>query len=584
MIASRTTDIPSQIQRANQLLEKGQQDSAQLIFDQLAQEEITDTHTLAQFGELAFRLGEKVRAINALSKAVESSPENAAYLDLYAQVLIDIHNYSKSTKLLEKAIHLNPDFHLPYIRLASIYLETYNFQQAIPLLEKAISLKPGEPLTYVYYINALRYTDRHEDALKYAQKLLRLTPNNPANHEILARVLIELGKLDDARAQLEKTLRIDPTYGPAYNSLTDITKFTPESEAIIRQAEAALKLPMRVENRALILFSLGKTYDDCKQWDKAFEHYRQANLLSKPAIEDSTAAAVKRFKKTRKTYNKKFIANTTHLGSDSEIPVFVVGMPRSGTTLIEQIISSHSQGAGAGELTAIDQIEKTICPDESLSDYDKLLRASLTKELIHKHARDYLEVLTKNHTNTNRIVDKMPDNFLYLGLINLLFPNAHIIHAIRNPLDTCLSCYLQPFTYIKWSHDLDWIAARYHMYREFMDYWKEVLPENKIIHMHYEDIIDNPETQIRGLISACDMPWEDQCLQFHKKERAITTASVWQARQPIYQSSRMRWVHYAPFLKALANKLSHFLSDEDFAEFERQGIRIKKKWRLGFRR
>jgi len=571
------TSTHSQLKKAFALLGKNRKADAQLIFDELQPDEISDTDTTAQYGKLALLLGENAHAINSLYKATEAAPDNAGYLDLFAQALIENGNTTRPMELLQRAIQLDPELPGPYLRLAILEMEKLDFKAAVPLLEKAIQLKPGDPLAYAHMVIALRYTDRHEEALKYAQKLLRLVPNNPANHEIMGRVLIELGKQDDAMPHLEKAIRLDRTYGPAYNSLSSIKKFTLDDKKFIDQCEAALQLSMSPVNRSHIHFSLGKIYDDCKLWEQAFEHYRQGNLLSKSAIADNSSVT-KRFNKTRKSYNRKFIDKTRNLGNDSEIPVFVVGMPRSGTTLIEQIVASHPDGAAAGELTAIHNIEMQICPDQLLSSYDKKLHENLTPELIHEYAEGYLQVLRKNREQANRIVDKMPDNFLYLGLINLLFPNAHIIHAVRNPLDTCLSCYFQPFTHIKWAHDLESIADRYRLYRKAMDHWNSTLTAGRITEVRYELLIEDPENQIRQLIDSCGLPWDDQCLSFHEKKRAIVTASVWQARQPLYKSSRKRWSHYGKFLEVLANRLSDYLDDEDIEELQKQGLRISRKW------
>ncbi len=568
----------SQIQDAFEWIEKGKRDQAQMIFNQISHARFPDLETLVNFGILASRLEERVFAINALSKAVETEPDNTTYLDLLAKALIDAGMFEGAKQLLQRAIELKPDFPTPYMRLGAIEVNNQNYVESIPLLEKAMALKPSDPTTYSNILIPLRYTDRHEEALKYAQKLIKLEPKNPENHERLGRVLIEMGRTDEAIKHFEKAIRIDPGFGVAYYSLASNKKFTPEDKAFIRQCEKALQSGMPAEHRSQIHFSMGKYYDDCKQWPKAFEHIRQGNMLRKPGV-NSDKEAFKRFQKVRKTYTRKFIEETRNLGNDSEIPVFVVGMPRSGTTLIEQIIASHPAGAGAGELTEIDRIEKQICPYESLPDYKKQLQDNLTREKIDDYAETYLRVLRHSRENAGRIVDKMPDNFFYLGLINLLFPNARIIHSIRHPLDIGLSCYFQAFTFVYWSYDLEWIAARYRFYREAMDYWKKTLPEGRIVDVHYENLIETPDNETRRLIEACGLPWDDKCLNFHKDKRTITTASVWQARQPIYKSSKKRWSHYAEFLGELANGISDYLSDEDLEELRDHGVKVKKKWR-----
>jgi len=170
----------------------------------------------------------------------------------------------------------------------------------------------------------------------------------------------------------------------------------------------------------------------------------------------------------------------------------------------------------------------------------------------------------------------MPDNFVHLGVINLLFPNATIINAIRNPLDTCLSCYFQSFNEQPWSYDLGWISNRYHFYRKTMGFWKENLPEGRVIDFHYEQLIADPESNMKKLLNAIKLPWDDSCLEFYNNKQSINTASLWQARQPIYSSSIRRWSNYAEHLTPLANELIDFLDDEDIKLFEEKGIKLKK--------
>ncbi|MDH5649193.1 MAG: sulfotransferase, partial [Gammaproteobacteria bacterium] len=294
---------------------------------------------------------------------------------------------------------------------------------------------------------------------------------------------------------------------------------------------------------------------------------------------DQDKVLLNRVRKTRKYYDKELFEKARDLGSESETPIFVVGMPRSGTTLIEQIICSHPQGAAAGELKEIAHIAAQVFPSDSLSDYGKELHNFLNKDTIRQYTDSYLQVLQNNRQHANRIVDKMPDNFFRLGLIKLLFPKAHIIHAIRNPLDTCLSCYFRPFTFVYWTYDLKWIGARYRFYRETMEYWKKILPANTIIDVDYDKLIENPAIQTRRIIESIGLPWDEHCLEFYKEQRAITTESVWQVRQPIYTSSSKRWMNYAPYLDALASELSNYLQPEDIEILKNHGIMTTtRKW------
>ncbi|MDH5712174.1 MAG: sulfotransferase, partial [Gammaproteobacteria bacterium] len=208
---------------------------------------------------------------------------------------------------------------------------------------------------------------------------------------------------------------------------------------------------------------------------------------------------------------------------------------------------------------------------------------TLSKDMLAGYANDYLQVLENMAGNGDavRITDKLPSNYLNLGLIHILFPNARIINVMRNPLDVCLSCYFQAFAYEHDTYDTQWLIRKYHLYRDAIDYWKKLLPEGKILDVQYEDLIVDFELQSRRIIEFCGLSWSDKCLDFHQDSRAIVTASAWQARQPIYTSSRKRWHNYAPYIAELAHGLSGYLDDEDIAELAERGIKVKKKWRLG---
>jgi hypothetical protein len=284
------------------------------------------------------------------------------------------------------------------------------------------------------------------------------------------------------------------------------------------------------------------------------------------------------YQSAKNNYTQSLIQQTDTYGSDSEIPVFVVGMPRSGTTLIEQVIASHPGAAGAGELLDIGKIHAHIClrGENSASGTNE----ALTKTSLTGYANAYLEELKKTREHAIRIVDKMPDSTVSLGLIYKLFPAARIIHAMRNPLDTCLSCYFQAFAGIPETYDMEWLGQRYRVYREAVNHWKALLPEGTILDVSYEQVVQDFETQAHRIIDFCDLPWDDRCLEFYKKSRPIVTASVWQARQPVYTTSSKRWVNYAKYLGPLAEQISDYLDKGDIAELEKHGVMLKRKWGL----
>ena len=565
-----------EINKAFQLIERGKINDAENILNEISATKTDDPEIITQMGRLAFVLGEDVFAAYSFSRVIEIQPENAYVKYLLARVYFKSGRPSPALKLCNEAIEINPNLEGPYIILGQEAAERSDYVRSVEYLEKAIQLKPSEPFAYREIISSLRELDRYEEALKYAEKFLRLQPI-AVNYIPISRVLVELGRMVEATSYLEKALRIDSTCGYVYNELAVIKKFSLDDNELIKKAEKALLQSLPALQRSLIHFSLGKIYNDLKEWDKAFEHYKQGNLVGKAGVEPT--ALYERTDDAKKAYSKKRLKQEDLFGSDSDVPVFIVGMPRSGTTLTEQIIASHPDAEGAGELSEIIKIHAIVCGAGNLS--SKELDKKLSKENLVKYAADYLQVLCKGREGAIRIVDKMPDNFMFLGLIHMLFPKARIIHVARNPLDTCLSCYFQAFASVPETYDLDWLVKRYRFYRKTMSYWKRMLPEGAILDIKYEELIEDPELQSRRIIEFCELPWDDSCLDFHRKKRAISTASVWQARQPIYTSSRKRWHNYAPYIEKLVSGLGDYLDEEDIAELRERGIKVKNKRGFG---
>lgn len=566
-----------QIKQAFQLIEKDQIIEATNIFNNIVQVETDNLEEIVELGKLAYLLDESVFAIRCFSKAVGMAPQSVDCLYFLAMSYCKIGNLEYAAEISHKAIEINPDRHEPYLVLGREAADRRQFAEAVDFYETAIVLKPSEPDAYAEISSCLRSMKRYEEALKYSQKLVRFD-SRASSYVSVSVVLIELGKMDEAVANLEKAIRIDSACGHAYYRLAMMNKASSEDDKLIKQAEKALNNSMPAYQRALINFSLGKMYGDCKNWDKSFEYYRQGNLLSKAVIEPTGISDI--FKAAKKIYNKALISRTEEYGSDSDIPVFIVGMPRSGTTLIEQIISTHPEGAGAGELTEFSRVHAKVYPNKKIT--AKELKDNLSKEALAGYAEQYLKALRYTREDASRIVDKLPNNFAYVGLMYKLFPNARFIYAVRNPLDICLSCFFQHLDNVPETFDLEWLGKYYLTCKDAMKNWKQVLPEGTILEVNYDLVVKDFENQSRRIIDFCGLPWDPKCLEFHKTDRPVITASVWQVRQPIYSSSSRRWVNYAQHLEGLANQLSDYLDEEDIAELEKRNIKIKKKWGMGF--
>ena len=317
-------------------------------------------------------------------------------------------------------------------------------------------------------------------------------------------------------------------------------------EKIEEMVRASLPSPNN-EDLENVCYALGKTYDDMGQYEKAFNYYHRANSLlavkhpfDKKIYRKWVDEIIARFGNPAKIEDGWF--------SEDDSPIFIIGMPRSGTTLTEQIISSHPEVAGAGELAYWPAAGQALGFEQELTD-------------IHaqKLANDYLTLLRKCSPSVRRVTDKMPGNYMYLGLIHRVFPRARIIHCQRHPVDTCLSIYFQNFAGgHEYRYKLEDLAFYYRQYRRLIRHWREILPPDVFFDIQYEDLIEHQESVSRRLIDFCGLEWNDVCLEFYKNERSVGTASNWQVRQPIYKTSKERWRNYeqwiAPLLELLDDK------------------------------
>jgi tetratricopeptide (TPR) repeat protein len=518
------------------------------------------------------------QAVAHFQRAVDSEPDNAQYLGYLGLALQAEQRMDEAVDVFERA--LLGDDNIPAVLngLGVIYLNRGDLERARTLLTRAQQAKPGDGAIQTNLAMMLARVDEHEAALKHAEKGLKLSPDNLNAHYTYGKILAESGQVEDAVRHFEKTIRQHRKFGGAYDHLARLKKFTATDRPFLQKAEKVLQQGMPAQDRLCLHFALGKMYDDCHDWDKSFEHYRQGNLLKKKDYDIKPEK--KLFEQIKKTFNAKTLPGFQAMGNSSALPVFIVGMPRSGTTLMERMIASSDQAAGAGELQEIPRIAELIAPMDAPRRFSATARNNLTDENIRKYSDEYLHVLQQAGPEAERIVDKLPGNYFHLWLISILFPKATIIFASRHPLDTCLSCYFQNFSTIRWADDLQLIGEVYRFHREVMDYWKSVLPEGKIVEIQYERLVDDPENHGKFMLESCGLEWRGDGLDHYRQEKIVKTASLWQVRQPIYQSSKMRWKNYAPQVAELAAQLSDFLQDDRDALAEHE-INLAAPSRIG---
>jgi tetratricopeptide (TPR) repeat protein len=426
-------------------------------------------------------------------------------------------------------------------------------ETAIEHYLKALSVRPDMIAALTGLARAYAMTGRSEMALELFQKILRLEPNHGTARLDLANALASVGRMDEASLVLRDSIRQRKAVGAAYNALAKTRKFAnepPELKEILRELERDDLKSMEAIN---LHHAAGKILNDLKRHGEAFEHFRKANLASSENFDVDTYRLA--IDGVIQAFSLEFLNSKAGLGDETELPVFIVGMPRSGTTLTEQICSSHPSVFGAGELKNLRRVMAGAGFEKnSLAEFRSALTA-VTPERSRTLAAEYLRGVLKADSRVLRFTDKMPSNFELIGFIALLFPKARIIHCRRDPIDTCVSCFTTSFNEKHaYKTNLTKLGLYYREYDRLMRHWNAVLP-GRIYEIGYETLIADQETESRKLIDYLGLPWDDACLHFEKNDRAVITASNWQVRQPIYTTSVKRWKNYEGKIQPLIDAL-----------------------------
>jgi len=377
----------------------------------------------------------------------------------------------------------------------------------------------------------------------------------------LGRLRMENGQMEEAQGLFLRALKAKPDNLAARFYLAHVKKVeTGDANfaALVEYCEAAQnnRIPLLGKNAISLHFALGKCYDDSGDYEKAFFHFSEGCKLKRTTFDYSPDQVERQFSGIMRIFDQATIDRLRGAGNPSHLPIFILGMPRSGTTLIEQIIASHPEVHGAGELPDLLAIAQRDNAGTRAAFPDNL--GLLDQVTLTARGVEYVAGLQQRAPEARHITDKMPANFLAIGLIHLMLPNAKIIHVNRNPVDTCLSCFTQLFTRNQeFTYDLAELGRYYIDYSRLMKHWRNVLPKGAFLDVQYEDIVADQETQARRIIKHCGLEWNDVCLEFHKSKRSVQTASVTQVRQPIYKSSMERWRHYEKFLAPLLDALGN---------------------------
>ena len=497
--------------------------------------------------------GDFAAALTSCQRAVELAPHLAEAHSNLGNALRGLGRFEEAEAALRRAAQLEPDSAARQTNLGNVLADLKRFEEAAKCYRRAIELNPSFVLAHFGLATQLRFSGDMEAAVESYRTAVSLSPAQPVVWNDLGRALRALGRFDEAVDAFRRALAINADFADAYRNLATCQQLAAGEREITRLSDLSERPDLPLEERAAAGFAMAKALDDAERFDEAFTEYDRANHVYGAWL----AAAGKRFdvEMLRRLIDEKvaafthtFFGSVADWGSPSELPVFIVGMPRSGTSLVEQIAARHSRVFGAGELTDIGEIAAELGP---LLDATGR-QAATVRRLADKH----LIRLAAVGGSAHRVIDKLPDNVFELGVIATLFPAARIIFCRRDPRDICLSCYFQKFTagQLIFSYDLADCARRYLETERLTAHWRQVLPL-RMLDVEYEALVRDLEGESRRLISFLDLEWEPACLDFHRTKRTITTASSWQVRQPLYDRSAGRWRkyerHLAPLLSVL---------------------------------
>lgn len=524
-------------------------------------------------GVVLARMNRLEEALVCYRRALALKPDDAGVQMNLGVALVQMDRLDEAVTWLRRALALDPDnprIHmnlgnalLKQAALGSVPLRSGRRAAAADCYRQVVVLCPGDAAAYHNLGIALLHLDRLEEAAGAFGQALALRPADAETLNNLGVALFRLGRLDEAAACYGQALVLKPEYVEAHFNQSEVRRFRPgDPELAALEALAADADGLSSGQAVHLHFALGKALEDVGEHARAFGHFLAGNAARRRLLAYDEAALRAQFSRMAAVFEAGLFDRCRGGGDSSSVPVFVVGMPRSGSTLVEQILASHPQVLGAGELTDLAEVAKFgLGPDQPEAPFPDYL-GRLDRAALGRLGRAYLARLPALPPGRTRITDKMPDNFMLIGLIRLILPEARIIHTVRDPVDTCVSCFSKLFTEAQeFSFDLAELGRYYRWYHALMAHWRRVLPPDSLIEVRYEALVDDLETQARRLIGSCGLPWDPRCLSFHETRRAILTASAVQVRQPLFRGSIGRWRRYRPYLQPLLAELGDLVPD-----------------------
>ncbi|MEO1661005.1 MAG: sulfotransferase [Pseudomonadota bacterium] len=503
--------------------------------------------------------GRILRAEEIARAYLRKHPYDVEGMRLLADIGSRLGVYEDADFLLETAIELAPENIQLRIDHIQVLRKRQKFTAALAQAKSLLEKDPDSPVFLSLFAIESMQAGEYETALLAFESVLKTLPNDPATLTSQGHALKTFGRSDEAIASYRAALEAAPHYGDAWYALANLKTYRFTADEVARMQKLQAETDLGYMAQIHIAFALGKAFEDAHDYAAAFQNYERGNALKRKQTRYTTAQMQDEFAAQKRYLTADLIAAQSNKGCTAPDPIFILGLPRAGSTLIEQILASHSQVDGTLELPNILSLAHRLRGRNLVTDRDRYPRVlgDLSADGLKALGEDYLQNTQVHRQGAAFFTDKMPNNFRHIGLIHLILPNAKIIDARRAPMDCCWSGFKQLFAEgQEFTYGLEEIGHYYRGYIDLMDHWNNVLPENRILKVQHEDVLSDLDGQVRRLLDYCELPFEQACIDFHKTDRAVRTASSEQVRQPISRAGQDQWRPFEPYLDPLKTALS----------------------------
>ena len=474
--------------------------------------------------------------------------------NLLGLILVGQTKYNDAIKYYQKGIEIEPNNAMIYNNLGAVYKTKNKHTLAENYYNKSIQLDNKIPETQNNIGNLYIELNKYDDAINSFKKAININSEFYIAYYNLGILHKSLGNLKESKKYFEKTIEKKPDFYSAHRAYSQVNNYTDNHDHIKLMEDIYSKKNINVSGKISLSFALGKAFDDTQKYKKAVKYYNEGNKLRKKNIKFLINDEKKEFNSIKKLFSKTFLKNSLNIKNENISPIFILGMPRSGTSLVEQIISTHSKVHGGGELNYFNELIKFYFYKDNK--FNSNMNGNDIIEIFNNINKNYLEKLFEISKKKFIITDKLPINFKWIGFIKLIFPRSKVIHCTRNPKDNCLSIYKNYFTNIElnYAYNFNELVNFYNLYKDLMKFWNFNIP-NFIYDIKYENLVNNHDHEIKKLIKNCGLNWEDSCLEFYKNRRIVKTASDTQVRNKIYKKSIHSWKNYEQYFKKDFDKL-----------------------------